>query len=404
MCLTVYNGKHAKTALFADIISCKIKYSEGYVDVFGHIIAKPEAFWSPENQALVAPSDYGVCLGFSLQAGTLLLLQCFWNYLANAVAGARFMSSKEFVFYIAWTFVSIMLFPILQYNFSRDIYDHTYKEIMPQLVYACELFVVAMIGIHSHTRFNKLLSSSQESSNARFITHKIRYFQELNMILSAALSLDSISLIILCADGLTGRKWLNVHKFSADLLICNINVTSIIVWVIVILIFHPKPNNNANNPNSHANQQQQHDFLTPARPDPYGTAMCLQHSQESSTFCYTSITMEQANSNVVQEKPNHIMSPIDTRHPHSVVSSGPPSASTLVSASKPCQGSTDKTTAIQQSIPSPPVNKSTISSRAELAIGVEKNAGWDGDIQQSSDIHLVQSTDEMSRSPSDVSL
>ena len=34
--------------------------------------------------------------------GTLLLLQCFWNYLIKLVAGARFMSSKEFKVYIIW--------------------------------------------------------------------------------------------------------------------------------------------------------------------------------------------------------------------------------------------------------------------------------------------------------------
>jgi hypothetical protein len=29
------------------------------------------------------------------------------------------------------------MFPVIQYNFSRDIYDYTFKEIMPQLIYGC---------------------------------------------------------------------------------------------------------------------------------------------------------------------------------------------------------------------------------------------------------------------------
>jgi hypothetical protein len=33
-------------------------------------------------------------------SGTLLLLQCFWKYLADLVAKAKFMTSKEFKFYI----------------------------------------------------------------------------------------------------------------------------------------------------------------------------------------------------------------------------------------------------------------------------------------------------------------
>lgn len=37
-----------------------------------------------------------------IYSGTLVLLQCFWNYLANSVAKASFMSSREFMFYIFW--------------------------------------------------------------------------------------------------------------------------------------------------------------------------------------------------------------------------------------------------------------------------------------------------------------
>lgn len=39
------------------------------------------------------------------------------------------------IIFIYRTLVSIIMFPILQYNFSRDVYDPTYKEIMPELVY-----------------------------------------------------------------------------------------------------------------------------------------------------------------------------------------------------------------------------------------------------------------------------
>ena len=45
------------------------------------------------------------------------------------------MSSKEFMFYICWTFSSFIIFPLLQYNFSRDVYEATYKEIIPEMVY-----------------------------------------------------------------------------------------------------------------------------------------------------------------------------------------------------------------------------------------------------------------------------
>ncbi|CAO3611504.1 unnamed protein product [Mucor fragilis] len=226
--------------LYYDMASCKVKYEEGFVQIFGHIVTKPEFLWTQADRNLITPTDYSLCVGFSLQIGTLLLLQCFWRYIANLVARARFMSSKEFKFYIAMTLLNIILFPVLQYNFTRDIYNYTYKEIMPQLVYGIEMFLISLLGGVSHFRFKKLLSNSQHQNDAQFITHKMRYFQDLNLLLSVALFLFSTCFIILSADGLTNKKMINQRKFLADFFICNINILCIVIWVIVILIFHPK--------------------------------------------------------------------------------------------------------------------------------------------------------------------
>ncbi|KAG1053947.1 hypothetical protein G6F43_004000 [Rhizopus delemar] len=231
--------------LFYDITSVTIKYEEGFANVFGHIFTKPEIMWTKADQSLVIPTEYSLCIGFSLQTGTLVLLQCFWNYLANSVARASFMSSKEFMFYIFWTFTSFIIFPVLQYNFSRDIYEPTYKEIMPEMVYGIELFIVACLGVVSHFRFKKLLRSSRDTVNGRSIIPKIRYFQEINLVLSTVLFGHGTLLTILSCDGLTGRKYLNAHKFSADFFICNINMCAVITWFCMILIFHPKQQNPA---------------------------------------------------------------------------------------------------------------------------------------------------------------
>ncbi|CAO3610054.1 unnamed protein product [Cunninghamella blakesleeana] len=278
--------------LYYDVTSCKIKYEEGFASVFGHVFTKPETMWTKADQELVVPTNYSLCIGLSLQTGTLLLLQCFWNYLANSVAKASFMSSREFVFYIVWTLVSIIMFPILQYNFSRDVYDPTYKEIMPELVYGVELFFVSCLGVVSHFRFRNLLNNSRESNNAKSITHKIRYFQELNLILTVVLFVDSTSFIILSADGLTGRKTLNAHKFSADFLICNINISTLIVWFLVMLIFHPKPQG--------VNGQTTNDFLSAGKPmDPYLQHQ-HQHQQQTGTPSMMMTQASQASSDYLQ--------------------------------------------------------------------------------------------------------
>ncbi|KAG1451923.1 hypothetical protein G6F56_007957 [Rhizopus delemar] len=229
--------------LFYDITSVTIKYEEGFANILGHIFTKPEVMWTKADQSLVIPTEYSLCIGFSLQTGTLVLLQCFWNYLANSVARASFMSSKEFMFYIFWTFTSFIIFPVLQYNFSRDIYEPTYKEIFPEMVYGIELFIVGCLGVVSHFRFKKLLRNSRNTDNGRSITQKIRYFQEVNLVLSTVLFGHGTLLTILSCDGLTGRKYLNAHKFSADFFICNINMCAVITWFCMILIFHPKQSN-----------------------------------------------------------------------------------------------------------------------------------------------------------------
>ncbi|GAA5814824.1 hypothetical protein MFLAVUS_008327 [Mucor flavus] len=228
--------------LFYDITSVKIKYEEGFANVLGHVFTKPEVMWTKADRDLVIPTEYSLCIGFSLQTGTLVLLQCFWNYLANSITRTSFMTSREFRFYIAWTFSSFIVFPILQYNFSREIYEPTYKEIMPEMVYGIELFIVACLGVVSHFRFRKLLLNSRDTTNGRSITQKIRYFQEINLVLSTVLFGHGTLLTILSCDGLTARKTLNIHKFSADFFICNINICAVITWFCMILIFHPKHN------------------------------------------------------------------------------------------------------------------------------------------------------------------
>ncbi|KAI7857998.1 hypothetical protein BDC45DRAFT_499841 [Circinella umbellata] len=342
--------------LYYDIVSCKIKYEEGFASIFGHIFTKPEAMWTQADKELVVPTDYSLCVGLSLQTGTLLLLQCFWNYLANSVAKASFMSSKEFLFYICWTILTLIMFPILQYSFSHSSYDPTYKEVMPQLVYSIEIFFVASLGVISHIRFSKLLKNSRDSHNGRSITQKIRYFQELNLLLTIVLFVDALSFIILSADGLTGKKYLNAHKFTADFMICNINVTTIIVWFIVVLIFHPKPGSQ-NAPQTLPPPSQ--DFLSTGKQfDTYAGSSILmpQGSQASSEFMhytksgsvivpmvnqpsYTSGTTFQLNplATVPTHDQNHYPYNSNTTHHHSLMGSrsNTPSTATLVSTPLP---------------------------------------------------------------------
>ncbi|KAI9280063.1 hypothetical protein BY458DRAFT_531909 [Sporodiniella umbellata] len=202
----MYKTEGYKCLSFDNILSCRVKYQEGYVQVGpGHIITKPEILWTKADKEIIVPTNYSICIGFSLQTGTLLLLQCFWNYLMKLVTGEPFMSSKEFKVYIIWT-----------------------------------LLVISLLGVVSHFRFRRFLILLKAKRDTAVMTNRIHYYKDLNLLLSVSLFIFSVFLITLCADGLSTTKKLNKSKFYSDFFICNVNVVMMSIWTIVILIFHPK--------------------------------------------------------------------------------------------------------------------------------------------------------------------
>jgi hypothetical protein len=79
------------------------------------------------------------------------------------------------------------------------------------------MMLISLLGAVSHFRFNKLIGQNDK----QFITPKIRYFQDLNLLLSVVVFIFSFCLIILSADGLTTNKIINKNKFFADFFISN---------------------------------------------------------------------------------------------------------------------------------------------------------------------------------------
>lgn len=89
-----------------------------------------------------------------------------------------------------------------------------------------------MLGVVSHFRFRRLLNQLKDKNDTAFMTHRIRYYQDLNLVLSVSLFLFSTALITLSADGLTETKKLNRSKFYSDFLICNGNLkTGILKYI-----------------------------------------------------------------------------------------------------------------------------------------------------------------------------
>ncbi|CAG8537505.1 4413_t:CDS:2 [Funneliformis caledonium] len=224
---------------FYDITISNVKYHEGFWvnPLNGEIISKPHQFWSKSNDDLVVPTNYILCANFSLQTCLLFLLQSFWNYLANNLAKTSFMGSFEFKSYIVYSIFSALIFPLLQFIYRDDTF---YTEIIPQLVYAIFMFLIAMLGIRSHSRFTNLLHVTKNAKTPHVnIVLKLEYFRDMNRYLTWGLLIGSAAFMILCIDGLTSSKYLISHKFASDLILCHVNFSLWIVYITLILIFYP---------------------------------------------------------------------------------------------------------------------------------------------------------------------
>ncbi|RIA95380.1 hypothetical protein C1645_708850 [Glomus cerebriforme] len=225
---------------FYDIVSTKIKYVEGFY-LFpnaDHVIrAKPKWLWSEEDQLWFIPSYYLLMAGLGFQTITLFLLQCFWNYLTHSIAKISFMSRGEFTLYIVWGLICIGIFPILPYVFKNN---ELLLEVIPQLVYATQLLILVLLGIRTHVKFNGLINITASFKNSTNIIAKIRYFIDMNKLLTTSLAITTVSFYLLSIDLLTSAKIINHSKFASDLLIAHANFAAVVEWLALILIFYPR--------------------------------------------------------------------------------------------------------------------------------------------------------------------
>ncbi|KAI9030075.1 hypothetical protein CLU79DRAFT_733942 [Phycomyces nitens] len=228
-----------------DVLSTWIKYKEGFSAMpNGSIISKPFSQWTQSHRDSIPAMDYVECVTFSFHTGVFFLMQCFWNYLSNAVAKKSFMTSFEFRFYILWALLSMALFPILQWVYRGDEF---YSEIVPQLAYGLEVILTALLGVRSHFRFSRMIGLATRTNNNATVISKLNYFRDMNFLLTTSLFSYGLSFVIICVDGLTTAKVINLSKFGIDALIVNANICTIFVWLLFISIFHPRRQFNTNN-------------------------------------------------------------------------------------------------------------------------------------------------------------
>ncbi|RGB36576.1 hypothetical protein C1646_813965 [Rhizophagus diaphanus] len=223
---------------FYDIVSTKITYIEGFYKFQNNAIrGKPRNLWSDDDKLWFIPSYYIFMTGLSFQTVTLFLLQCFWNYLTNSIAQTSFITRGEFAVYIVWGIISVAIYPILPYVFSKN---EVLLEAIPQLVYATQLLILVLLGIRTHLKFLELIKLTSSYKNSANIIAKLRYFIDMNKLLTISLIVTTVSYYLLSIDLLTSTKIINNSKVASDLLAAHINFASVIEWLALILIFYPR--------------------------------------------------------------------------------------------------------------------------------------------------------------------
>ncbi|KAI8096667.1 uncharacterized protein BX664DRAFT_324567 [Halteromyces radiatus] len=234
-----------------DLTFTYIKYNEGYMELNGQAIIKPYQYWSPQNQQLALAVNYIEAAAYSLQTSLYVMLQCFWNYLSNSVANKDFMGSFEFKFYIVWSILSMAMFPILQWYYH---YDPIKEEVIPQFAYAGEVFITALLGIRTFLRFRRIIQHGRETNANPLVINKMKYFMDINSLMTACLFSYSISFLIMCIDGMTDAKVIATNKFAVDCILANINITVLFLYILFIAVFHPRKlygmSNSVTNPSS----------------------------------------------------------------------------------------------------------------------------------------------------------
>jgi len=81
------------------------------------------------------------------------------------------------------------------------------------LTYATQLLILVLLGIRTHVKFIRLIRITTQHKNSANVIAKIRYFIDMNKLLTAALAITSIAFYLLSIDILTS-KIINRSKFA----------------------------------------------------------------------------------------------------------------------------------------------------------------------------------------------
>ncbi|CAG8513432.1 19022_t:CDS:2 [Dentiscutata erythropus] len=201
---------------FYDIVLTKIIYTNGlyfFPNLFPNLIVQEFPNFLPdENNQWISPLSYTLMVEFSFQI-------------------------FEFKLYIFFGVMSMIMFPVIQIVCGKIV---ALREAVPQLIYGALLILLTVLGIQTHYRFVNLIRRSYNNKNAPHIITKIRYFIDMNKVLTLTLFIMGASFLLLGSDVLINSRPIAKSKVASDILVAHMNFAAIIEWLVLILIFYPR--------------------------------------------------------------------------------------------------------------------------------------------------------------------
>jgi len=135
------------------------------------------------------------------------------------------MSSSEFRGFIAWSIISVVLYPIFQYIF---LYSSVLTTIAPQFVYSFEIFVLGCLSQYSNFRFRRFQKGVENPS--------IAFYATLNNYMSVGCLLDSVGLATI---NIASADEHPVAAFPLDVLSNIFNLGFVGTYAVLICIVYP---------------------------------------------------------------------------------------------------------------------------------------------------------------------
>jgi len=218
-----------------DIVATTIKYREGfYVSADHGIIQKPSEYFTTEDKNLLYFTDVLLNLILTFKSSAEFLIIALWNFLSRALTNKSFMSSWEFKSYAAYSIMSLIAYPTVQFSIVNV--STLYSLITPQIMYNFENLIIITLLQLANWRLWKTVKNLPTTSPSLV---RIRYYIRMNHLMSFTIFCEFFGLSIINFDILNHERFIYYNKFWTDFLTKIFTFGFTFTYAIAFLILYP---------------------------------------------------------------------------------------------------------------------------------------------------------------------